>query len=169
MKRTIILISVTLAIVGLLLTNRSIKSELYHLILDSLLSNSVTTINVRESQDESDAIFIDARENDEFEVSKIRGAIWVGYSDLDMAKLDDLPKNSPLIVYCSVGYRSEKVAEKLSSAGFEDVSNLYGGIFEWVNEGYDIVDSSGMVTNKIHGYDRFWSRWLEGKVEKVYE
>ncbi|MEQ9424072.1 MAG: rhodanese-like domain-containing protein [Cyclobacteriaceae bacterium] len=168
MKRTIILISVVLAL-GFLFTNRAIKKELYHLILDSLLSHSVHTISVQKSQGESNAIFIDAREKGEFEVSKIRGSKWVGYSDFDLARFDSLPKNSPLIVYCSVGYRSEKVAEKLRSVGFDNVSNLYGGIFEWVNEGYDIVDSSSMVTNKIHGYDRLWSIWLDAEVEKVYE
>ncbi len=166
MKRAVILTSIALGL-GFLLTNQTIRRELYHLILDSLLSHTVPKVNVQESQSDVNVIFIDAREKEEFEVSKISGSKWVGYSDFDLDRLSGLRKDCPLIVYCSVGYRSEKIAEKLKSAGFENVSNLYGGIFEWVNEGYEIVNASGSVTSKIHGYDRFWSFWLEEKVEIV--
>jgi rhodanese-related sulfurtransferase len=48
-----------------------------------------------------------------------------------------------------VGYRSEKVTEKLQKAGFTQVSNLYGGIFEWVNQGYPIVNQSGATSDVI--------------------
>ncbi|MEL6718853.1 MAG: rhodanese-like domain-containing protein, partial [Bacteroidota bacterium] len=68
--------------------------------------------------------------------------------------------------YCSVGYRSEKISEQLLEAGFKDVSNLYGGIFEWKNQDHEVVDEKG-ATEKVHAYDRVWGFWLkEGK--KVY-
>ncbi|MDF9798803.1 hypothetical protein OKW21_004066 [Catalinimonas alkaloidigena] len=45
---------------------------------------------------------------------------------------------------------------------------MYGGIFEWVNQGQDVVDSSGQPTEKVHAYDRVWGIWLK-QGEKVYD
>jgi predicted sulfurtransferase len=66
-----------------------------------------------------------------------------------------------VVVYCSVGYRSERVGEHLLAMGFKDVKNLYGGIFEWVNNGQAIVDRNGKFTNQVHTYNKSWSKWLE--------
>jgi hypothetical protein len=44
---------------------------------------------------------------------------------------------------------------------------MYGGIFEWVNNGYPIVNSAG-PTQRVHAFDRTWGVWLK-KGEKVYK
>ena len=81
----------------------------------------------------------------------------------------DLDKKTPIVVYCSVGYRSEKVGEKLKAAGFLNVKNLYGSIFEWVNEGNPVVGNDNKATAKVHTYNKTWSRWVDKKnIEKVY-
>lgn len=77
-----------------------------------------------------------------------------------------MPKFALVIVYCSVGYRSERIGEKLQDAGFINVQNLYGGIFKWVNEGMPVYNSIG-PTKQVHGYSRSWGVWLQ-KGEKVY-
>ena len=64
------------------------------------------------------------------------------------------------MLYCSVGYRSEKVAEKMKKAGFTAVYNLYGSIFEWVNAGYPVVTNDGNQTNIIHTYNKKWGQWV---------
>lgn len=110
---------------------------------------------------------IDAREKKEYNVSKIEGAKYVGFKDFDMSSVEHLDKNSKIIVYCSVGYRSEKIAEKLKESGYQDISNLYGGIFEWKNQGRDVVDAQNQVTEKVHAYDKLWGIWLD-KGDKVY-
>jgi len=61
--------------------------------------------------------------------------------------------------------RSEKVVEKLEELGYRDVYNLYGGIFEWVNQGYPVVNERNDTTLEVHGFSRIWSVWLDrGKV-----
>ena len=112
-------------------------------------------------------VLLDSREPGEFEVSHIKGARNVGYDDFDMSALKDIPKDTEIVIYCSVGYRSEKIGEKLLDEGFTNVSNLYGGIFNWVNEGNQVVDGNG-ATPKVHAYNKKWGQWLE-KGEKVYE
>jgi rhodanese-related sulfurtransferase len=133
-------------------------------MVDALLDKTVPAI--RPGECSVDAVFIDAREKVEFEVSHIPGAIYVGYDDFNIRTLDSIKKDQELVVYCSVGYRSEKIGERLLDAGFQYVTNLYGGIFLWVNEDYEVVDNNGPTTY-VHAYNRAWGQWLE-KGEKVY-
>jgi len=71
------------------------------------------------------------------------------------------------VVYCSVGYRSERIGEKLLDKGFTNVYNLYGGIFDWINNDYPLVDIADQPIQKVHGYNEDWSKWV-CKGEKVY-
>ncbi|NBP69657.1 MAG: rhodanese-like domain-containing protein, partial [Cytophagia bacterium] len=98
----------------------------------------------------------------------LENALLVGYEDFNIENVKDLDKKTPIVVYCSVGYRSEKVTEKLKQAGFTNVSNLYGGIFEWINQGYKVVDSNEKETNNVHAYNKTWGIWLS-KGNKVYD
>jgi rhodanese-related sulfurtransferase len=104
-------------------------------------------------------MFLDSREKEEFETSHINGAIWVGYDNLEIEKIKSLNKSDTIIIYCSVGYRSGKTAEKLIDLGFTNVFNLYGGIFNWVNSGNEVVNKNG-TTTQVHGYNQKWSKWL---------
>jgi predicted sulfurtransferase len=60
-----------------------------------------------------------------------------------------------------VGVRSEKIGEKLIAAGYKNVLNLYGGIFEWVNQNHPVYKQNGVQTAEIHTYDNNWERWAE--------
>jgi len=111
-------------------------------------------------------VFLDARETAEYEVSHIKGAKHIGYDDFSKLNLEGISKTAELVVYCSVGYRSEKIAEKLQDLGYTNVSNLYGGIFAWKNEGYDVINALG-PTNKVHAYNEDWGKWLVSG-EKVF-
>ncbi len=140
-------------------------------MLNTLLSNSVEQIEAEALQKkiiEEEVILLDAREKNEFEVSHIAGAKYIGYDDFRKSALKNVDKNKELIVYCSVGYRSEKIGEKLEKMGFKNVKNLRGGIFDWKNKGYPVVNIQGDTTNKVHAFDKQWGIWLQNG-EKVYE
>ena len=114
-------------------------------------------------------IILDAREKEEYEVSHIPGAKWVGYSKINEELLKGIEKGQKIVLYCSIGYRSEKVGEKLKLKGFSNVYNLFGSIFEWSNRGYTLEDLENKKTNKVHTYNKKWSRLVnEKKVEKVW-
>lgn len=104
-------------------------------------------------------VLLDAREFNEFSVSHIEGATWVGYDDFELSRVASIDKEQPIVVYCSVGYRSERVARQLINAGYTDVRNLYGGIFQWVNAGHEVVNTAG-PTDSVHTYNKKWSKWL---------
>ena len=135
-------------------------------MLDTLLKHTVKEISPKDAANKRKAIFLDARKPEEFNVSHIAKAIRVGYSDFALDKLPTVKKNTPIIVYCSVGYRSEKISEKLLAAGYTNVQNLYGGIFEWVNEGKPVEDSTGRTSN-VHAFNKDWGKWLQ-KGNKKY-
>ena len=73
-----------------------------------------------------------------------------------------------MVVYCSVGYRSERIGEKMQKMGFENVSNLYGGIFDWKNQGNTVINLNQEPTDSVHTYNRNWSQWLYNGI-KVYD
>ena len=75
--------------------------------------------------DYSQYTLVDLREPDEILISGIEGAINIPFSHF-AAKLDSVPKDKPVIVYCRVGDFSEQIAEILSDRGY-DVSHVEGG------------------------------------------
>lgn len=111
---------------------------------------------------------LDTRELNEYNISHLDNAIHVGYTNFNLKEIiKTIPTNKPIVVYCSVGYRSEKIGEKLIRKGYI-VYNLYGGIFEWKNKGNSVFDSLSNSTNKVHCYNSDWSKWLV-KGEKIYD
>jgi rhodanese-related sulfurtransferase len=110
---------------------------------------------------------LDTRTPAEYRVSHLQGAWFVDFDHFDATSVRDLPHDAPVVVYCSVGYRSERVGEQLKALGFRDVRNLYGGIFQWVNEGQPVYDSHG-ATERVHPYSALWGAWLK-RGEKAYE
>lgn len=138
--------------------------------LDQLLqtynTRSIPYISVEELrmlQLNDTVVIFDAREPIEFKVSHISTAKNIGYNDFstEEKQLQNLKKDSQIIIYCSVGIRSEKIGEKLKKAGFTNVQNLYGGIFEWKNKEYPVVDNSGIETENIHTFSKMWSKYLQ--------
>jgi rhodanese-related sulfurtransferase len=130
-----------------------------------MASKKIALIHVEEL--DSTCTLLDTRSYREYEVSHIEGAIWVGYDEFELSKLTSISKDKKVVVYCSVGYRSGKIGEKLTKAGYTQVYNLWGGIFDWVNKGKPVVNDKG-ATNLIHGYNKKWGKWLT-RGEKVYE
>ncbi|MFD1470208.1 rhodanese-like domain-containing protein [Hymenobacter caeli] len=143
-------------------------SKLYSAMLNGLLQGSVPFVSVVQlRQQPTPPVLLDTREAPEFAVSHLRGARLVGYSTFSLAAVQDLPKNAPIVVYCSVGARSEKIGLRLKQAGFTDVRNLYGGLFEWVNEGQPVVTAANQPTDRVHAYSPTWGIWLR-RGQKVY-
>lgn len=133
----------------------------------SVLGFTMPTISVEELNAMQHPHILDAREFNEFQVSHIPKAQYVGDKDFKLTAVKDLAKTDTIVVYCTVGYRSEQLAEKLKKAGFENVYNLFGGIFMWKNDGNPVVDNENQETQKVHCYNKMWSVFLRSG-EKVY-
>jgi rhodanese-related sulfurtransferase len=114
-------------------------------------------------------LLLDTREKEEYEVSHLQNALWVGDKtfELDSVTSKITDKDTEIVVYCSIGVRSENIGEKLKEAGYSNVKNLYGGIFEWKNQGYPVYGPEGNETEKVHAFSKHWGKLLK-KGEKVY-
>lgn len=167
MRQFATIILVTMATFSFLNTNgQKVNSGAYNIMLKTLLSHAVDEVSVEDLDTMKDVVYVDSREKEEYNVSRIKDAVWVGYEDFDIARMKGVDKNSTIVVYCSVGKRSEDVTQKLTKAGYKDVANLYGGIFEWVNNGNPVYNDKGK-TNKVHAYSKMWGVWLK-EGDKVY-
>lgn len=146
------------------------EDDAFHSEVERYLSGTVPAIDAEALyRDYSDYLILDAREFDEFEISHLPGAMFIGYKNYQSELMEDVHPSTPIVVYCSIGYRSEKIGEKLQEMGFQKVHNLYGSLFEWANRGLPLDDIKGQRTTTVHGYNRSWSKWLTNpNVTKVW-
>lgn len=143
-----------------------LRKPLYPLLLKGIYRDSVPRLQANELPQK--AVLLDTRSKEEYEVSHLANAQWVGFETFELEKITALPKDTPIVLYCSIGYRSERIGERLKEAGYQKVYNLYGGIFEWMHQQGKIVDSTGSATERLHGYSPTWGFWAR-KGEVVYE
>ncbi|MCX7546900.1 rhodanese-like domain-containing protein [Xanthomarina sp. F1114] len=126
-------------------------------------THQIPYISVEElAMPKTKAIILDAREYEEYQVSHLKNAVFVGFNDFNLENTSKQIKNKQqtIVVYCSLGIRSENIAEKLSKAGYTNIYNLYGGVFEWKNKGFDVYDTNETKTEKVHAFSPEWSKWL---------
>ena len=136
-----------------------VNQEFNQLVHD-YLDYTVPIISVAKlNENLDDYVILDARELEEYELSHIPGAKLIGFKSPNFISLKSLPKSKAIVVYCSIGYRSEKVAMSLIEKGYTNVVNLYGSIFEWVNQGLPLENENGK-THLVHGFNKKWSKWV---------
>lgn len=138
-------------------------------LLEKYNTKSVPYISVDSLKSFSTAlVLLDSRAKKEYKVSHLKNAFFVGYEKFNLKKTTkSIPnKNAEIVVYCSLGMRSEDIAEQLKKAGYTNVLNLYGGIFEWKNNGNTVYNCKEIATEKVHTFSKEWSKWLL-KGEKV--
>lgn len=135
------------------------QNTAYKILLSGIYDAEFPVLRPEQIQDLKNYQILDTRERDEFEVSHIQGAKWVGFDTFELGSIQNLDKNKPVLVYCTVGARSENIGKKLKNAGFEQVFNLYGGIIHWANEEKPLFKSES-PTVRVHTYNRVWSIWL---------
>ena len=83
-----------------------------------------------QGRDGSAVLMLDVREHDEIQRAAIPGAHHIPMGEVP-ARLDELPKDKPIVVFCKAGGRSRRVAQILAEHGFDQVFNLEGGIDAW--------------------------------------
>ncbi len=95
--------------------------------------------------DESDAILLDVREDDEWTAGHAPGAIHVRLDDLDARTFDTA---APVVAVCRSGNRSGSAATKLAAAGVT-VYNLVGGMTAWQETGQPVIRDDGTAGTVI--------------------
>ena len=79
-------------------------------------------------------IILDVREQDEYDVGHIPGAILIPYTQIEEKAKKTLPdKDQLILVYCRSGRRSKIAAEALAKLGYANIKE-FGGIIDWPYE-----------------------------------
>jgi rhodanese-related sulfurtransferase len=81
----------------------------------------------------SEAIFLDVREPNELSICSIENSLHIPMGEIPN-RVEHLPKDKDLIVFCHHGMRSMQVVNFLQARGFENAINLGGGIHAWAIE-----------------------------------
>lgn len=108
-------------------------------------------------------LLLDVRTVEEWNVSHLPGARRIEPNATPEEAAKGLTKETPIVTYCAVGYRSGEVAERLRAAGFTNVRNLEGSIFQWANEHRPLVHENASVA-RVHPYNGFWGRLVNDDV-----
>ena len=75
---------------------------------------------------------IDVRTEGEFRMGHIPEATLMDVFSPDFQnKVNALDKDKKILIYCRSGARSAHVCSMLAHSGFKDLSNLFGGLYEW--------------------------------------
>ena len=138
--------------------------------LDRLLGYTVPLMSADELKEKLGEVKIfDTRELNEYMISHLPGAVNVGFNEFDKSIFEKIKKDEPIVLYCSVGFRSEKIGERLQKMGFTNVLNLYGSIFEWANKGYPVENFTNKNTQEVHTYNEEWSQWITNpKIKRIW-
>ena len=94
---------------------------------------------------------MDIRKSKEQKVSILPGAL----TEKEFNKNVEKYRDHTIIGYCTISYRSGKLARKLKKRGIR-MLNLKGGLLAWVHEGGKVYDAKG-ETKRVHVYQKKWN------------
>jgi len=106
-------------------------------------------------------VLLDARAPGEYAVSHIQGARNAEKKKDALKILENVRKDTFIVVYCSVGYRSASLVGDLLAQGYTNVYNLEGSVFEWANEGKPVYNTGNKQVKSVHPYDQKWGALLK--------
>ena len=109
---------------------------------------------------DADVVLLDARSKEEFETSHLQGAVRANGVRGARRVLKQHGETPIVVVYCSVGYRSSRLAQRLRAHGVEKVFNLEGSLFKWANERRPVHRMSKLVRS-VHPFDEDWGKLLD--------
>ncbi|KAK6180387.1 hypothetical protein SNE40_012552 [Patella caerulea] len=142
---------------------------------------STTTLATWLNTPDQNIILLDSRPEEEFIISHLPKAVRV---DPDTNNIDDIIKSLPrlikteekarIVCYCSIGYRSSLLAQKLQqyykntqTETKPEIYNLEGSLFKWANEKRAMVDSVDQPTIYAHPYNGLWGKLLNKELRKL--
>ncbi|WP_048050921.1 rhodanese-like domain-containing protein [Methanosarcina soligelidi] len=112
---------------------------------------NVSVEGAKELLDEEDVFLLDVRTPSEFNSFHIESATLIPVTNssgsslssdkLLEARVDEVPENKKILVYCRSGHRSILASKILVNAGYSQVYNMEGGINAWTGAGYPVVSS----------------------------
>ena len=91
----------------------------------------ISAEEAKEMIDNEDVIVVDVRTEEEFEETRIEGALLIPDYEIQELAAEKLPdKDATILIYCRTGRRSENASRALLEMGYTNVYD-FGGIVDW--------------------------------------
>lgn len=99
-----------------------------------------TEISIQEAaaQRDAGAFILDVREPSEWNEFHVPGSTLIPLGQLQ-SRVNEVPKDKPVVVVCRSGNRSKPGRDILKQAGFTNVTSMNGGLTQWKNQGLPTV------------------------------
>lgn len=88
------------------------------------------------------AFLLDVREPDEWAAGHAPGAVHMPMMEIPV-RISEVPTEGDVVVVCRSGGRSGQVVAYLLGNGWDNVSNLDGGMQDWAATGRELVSEDG--------------------------
>ena len=86
-------------------------------------------------------VLLDVRTPEEYRQANLRGSLLIPLSDLSR-RINEIPRDRPVLVFCAVGSRSGSAAGLLASRGYREVYNMSDGLVGWYRNGFPLQRGS---------------------------
>lgn len=106
--------------------------------LRNIMGPGVPSVDVKQAHemqgDDAGALIVDVREPNEYHQLRAQGAVLLPLGRLS-TRVQDLPRDREILLMCRTGGRSSNATQFLAANGFENVTNVSGGIVAWHEAG----------------------------------
>jgi rhodanese-related sulfurtransferase len=116
----------------------------------------VTVEEAKKMIEREDVFVLDVRTPSEFNSSHLEGATLIPVTNasgsnlspdsLLEVRINEVPEDKKILVYCRSGHRSTSASMMLVNAGYSQVYNMEGGISSWISAGHPVVSSGDQKT-----------------------
>ncbi|MFN4986612.1 MAG: rhodanese-like domain-containing protein [Ignavibacteria bacterium] len=97
---------------------------------------NVTAQEAKTMIGKGNVVVVDVRTPQEWNAGHLSGAVLVDFYDANFeSNIKKVGKDKQVLVYCARGGRSASAAEKMSSWGWKNVTNMTGGYTSWSSAG----------------------------------
>jgi adenylyltransferase/sulfurtransferase len=101
---------------------------------EAAAGSTITAAELKAMLDHDDIFLIDVREQNEYEIVSIPGAVLIPKDQfLNGAALERLPQDRRIVLHCKSGVRSAECLAVVKNAGFSDAVHLGGGVLSWIS------------------------------------
>lgn len=168
-RRRMVIVAIILSVSAMIQWHRHIGLSLAgHWYAMTAEAPSINVAEAVDLIDRRDALVFDVRDPREWETSHLQGAERLDFKDIKAGRLpESARRDRPIIVYCTIGYRSGMAAKMLTDRGF-DARNLRGGILALAQASAPLVAADG-PTRKVHTWSEKFAWLLAPDHEAVWD
>ncbi len=133
----------------------SVQLAILIVAFSALAFVNTTPQEVKQRMDNGEDLFImDVRQPNEYATGYVPNAVLIPLGEV-ADRLDEIPKDKPVIVVCRSGARSAQASQILDDNGFEDVANVLGGTSAWQSVPYHLYITPEDLRNQLVDFGKF--------------